>query len=154
MLIEHRMNGIMSITETNLDDNVTPLRVLQGGKQPPKKGDNWVGKLNQWAWFIARNSSLSKVDLFLFQAREKYANTRVLILHLPKEEAVIRYVSIVDFSNDYELMDILDNGEDDRSNEAERNGGERSEPNRSDIDGRLETNESSEPINTVVRETE
>ena len=124
--------------ETFKEDNVMHLELVQGGKQPPKKGNNWLSKLNQWSYFVARNLKISKIDLFLFQVNAKYAHSTALIFFLPKEEPIIRYVSTTDFSDDYELMDILDNGDD---------------GNRTDLVRRLESDADIEQDNTLVGET-
>lgn len=128
----------MTIQEVETFDNVMKFELLQGGKQPPKRGDNWLSRLNPWAYFVARNPKISKVDLFLFQVNAKYVHSTALFFYLPKEEPIIRYVSTVDFSEDYELMDILDNGDD---------------GNRTDLVRRLETDADIEQDDTLVGET-
>lgn len=130
----------MTIQEVETFETSRPRKfeLILGGKQPPKKGNNWLSKLNQWSYFVARNSKISKVDLFLFQVNAKYIHSTALIFFLPKEEPIIRYVSTVDFSDDYELMDILDNGDD---------------GNRTDLVRRLETDADIEQDNTMAGET-
>lgn len=113
-------------------------KLMIGGKQPPTKGGNWLEKLRPWTIFCAKNPKLSNTDLFLFQVREKYANTTVLIVFFPKEEPQVRYFSTVDFSNDYILMDIIDEPE---------------PSNRTDLDRRLEVNANPEQLDKVVEET-
>lgn len=132
----------MTIQETEIEEenNIIQLKLLLGGKQPPKKGDNWLSKINQWAFFTAKNDKMSKVEGFLYQVVGKYDNTTALTLFIPKEEPHTRYFSTIDFSEEYTLMDIIDNGDDgnyDRSNSS----------------GGLEVNADIEQNHTVVGET-
>ena len=88
------------------------LAIITGGRQPPKKGSNWLKDMNPWSVFLTRNDKISKINLLQFQVREKYNNSTALFVFLPKEEPLLQYVSNVDFSNEYELMDIIDKGDD------------------------------------------
>lgn len=124
--------------ETFEKDNVVKFELLTGGKQPPKQGGNWLNKLNMWAHFVARNANISKVDLFHFQINAKYTNSTALVFFIPKEEPTLRFVSTVDFSDDYELMDVLDYGD---------------PGNRADLIRGLETDANIEQDNTMAGET-
>lgn len=119
------------------DENIISLRLMTGGKQPPKQGKNWLSELKSWTIFLAKNPKLSKTDLFAFQVREKYSNSTCLIVMFPKEEPQVRYFSTWDFSEDYILMDIIDEPEPD---------------NRTDLDRRLEVDVNTEEVDSVVRE--
>lgn len=120
---------------------VVKLDLLLGGKQPPKQGDNWLNRLSMWTFFIAYNKSFSNVDAFMCQILDKRNNSTYIRFILPKEE-IHKWVVTVNFSNDYYLLDILEEGDD------------YIECDRSNSDRGLETNEDIKQVNTVVRETE
>lgn len=125
------------IPEAIEDENVVILSLLQGGKLPPRKGNNWLSKLTLHTVFNVRIPN-SKVDLIRCQVFEKYGNSTTLVFFIPREEPIVKDVSTIDFSNEYELMDIITYGDPD---------------NRTDLDRRLEVNENIEQDNTVVGET-
>ena len=121
------------------EENVIELKLLLGGKQPPKQGNNWLNERKQWCVFLAKNPKLSNVDLFLFRVREKYGNSTCLEVYFAAEPMQIRYFSNVDFSNEYILMDILEE--------------ENDSSNRTDLNRRLEVDVNIKENNTVVTET-
>lgn len=99
----------MTFTNTTDEDKGYPrFRLIQGGKQPPDNGDRWVGKLKMYTRFTAFNRKLSDHELFLYEVREKYANTIVLTLLSPCPEPMTRFFCIEGFSKAYELRDIID----------------------------------------------
>ena len=100
------------------EDKVTPLRVITGGKMPPKRGKNWLRDLKPWSVFLARVlTPQPNCECFLFQLRAKYANSCELLCHLPKEpQPQLRWFSMEHFSNDYELTEILEDGNSSGSN--------------------------------------
>lgn len=100
----------MTFMNTTDDENKpSHLRLMIGGKQPPKKGGNWLEKLKQYTVFDANNPKLSIVDCFRCTVWEKYANTTVLQMRINlTEEPQVRLVSTEGFSNEYFLMGIVD----------------------------------------------
>lgn len=121
-----------------IEDNVVQLSLLQGGKLPPKKGDNWLNKLTLGTVFNVRIPG-SKVDLIRCKVFEKYDNSTTLVFFIPREEPIVKDVSTVDFSNDYELMDIIYYGD--------------PPDNRTDLDRRLEVITNIEQDDTMAGET-
>lgn len=116
------------------DNEPVNLRLVIGGKQPPRKGNNWLQELKQWTMFLAKNPKLASCDLFRFQVREKYGNSTCLVVFFPTEQPQFRFFSTVDFSNEYILMDIIDEPEPD---------------NRTDLDRRLEVDANIAEDNTM-----
>jgi|SRR5882672_5593082 len=135
----------MTITqeEVPLEDetNVVQLRSITGGKQPPKRGHNWLRELRPWTVFLARNAKQSESELFLFQLRAKYGNACELFCFIPKEQQPhIRYFSMENFSNEYEWTETLEEGIDDAGNRPDTSGG-------------LEVVKDTEQDNTIPRDT-
>jgi len=112
-----RKNGEKSETMGDL----VPFKLHKGGKEPPKQGNNWLGELKTWTVFLARDKKVSVIDLFMFQKRDSFEHSTVLMMLISQEKPITRFVSTIDFSNQYELMDIVEEGHDgegDRSNLA------------------------------------
>lgn len=104
----------MTLQTESMEEKIVPLRTITGGKQPPKRGKNWLRDLNPWTVFLARllkSPNGESCECFLFQLRVKYGNSCELLCHLPKEpNPQLRWFSMEHFSNDYELTEILEDG--------------------------------------------
>lgn len=125
------------INTTDESDTIPHLRLVIGGKQPPVKGGNWLSKLKQYTVFHANCPKITKVDCFHCQVWEKYANTTVLMMRINlTEQPIPKLVSNEGFSDDYILMEIIDDP-----------------GNRTDLERRLEANANIEPDHKVVEET-
>lgn len=135
----------MSLAGHSIEDeavnSVVKLEVLQGGKQPPRQGSNWLDKLSLWTFFTVYCKKLSNVDAFMCQVFDKRHNSTFLKFVLPKEE-LCKWVVTENFSEEYILLDILEEGDD------------YNECNRSDTNGGLESVKDTEQINTMAGETE
>jgi hypothetical protein len=102
----------MTIThQEEQTEEVVPFRVITGGKEPPKKGDNWLGKLSLWTYFVAMNETLSPIDAFLYQIVDKQTNCSWLRLIQHDKESV-NWVPNEGFSDRFTLLDIIEKGED------------------------------------------